>query len=154
MHEYISAFNTHFLKCTYNLNLHGSQGSSILKYPHGVHVCIYIYIYIYIYIIIIINPSRQPSRLLYSWGVRRRGKIGKQGKVGVKRKWWVLAQPPYSPQGNGRFTWDGTMEPGEQTPCCGEPRELVLSKAGTGCETVGTFQIHSHKTNTSTGKRR
>ena len=27
---------------------------------------------------------------------------GGSGKVGVKRKWWGSAQPPYSPQGNGR----------------------------------------------------
>ena len=23
--------------------------------------------------------------------------LGKNGKAGVKRKWWVLAQPPYFP---------------------------------------------------------
>ena len=33
---------------------------------------------------------------------RRGGKTGKCRKVGVKRKWRVLAQPTYSPQGNGR----------------------------------------------------
>ena len=27
-----------------------------------------------------------------------RGKKGKHGKVGMKRNWWVLAQPLYSPQ--------------------------------------------------------
>ena len=32
--------------------------------------------------------------------VRRRGKAGKHGKVGLKKQWWVLAQVPYSPQGN------------------------------------------------------
>ena len=37
-----------------------------------------------------------------SLGVRRKGKTGKHGKVEVKREWWVLSQPPYSPQGNGR----------------------------------------------------
>ena len=36
-------------------------------------------------------------------GVRRRRKTGKHGKLVVrKRKRWVLAKPPYSPQGNGR----------------------------------------------------
>ena len=28
---------------------------------------------------------------------------------GVKRKGWVLAQPPYSPQGNESVTQGGTM---------------------------------------------
>ena len=35
-------------------------------------------------------------------GVRRRGRTGKHGKVGVKKKWWVLARPPYSLQGYRR----------------------------------------------------
>ena len=48
------------------------------------------------------NPIRQHSNLLYSWEVMRRGNIGKHRKVGVQRKWRVLAQPPYSMQGNGR----------------------------------------------------
>ena len=47
------------------------------------------------------NPRRQHSKI-YCWGVRRRGKTGKHGKVEVKRNWSVLAQPPYSPQGNGK----------------------------------------------------
>ena len=46
------------------------------------------------------NPSRQHSQVLYRWGFRRRGKTGKQGKIGGKRKWWLLDQSPYSPQGN------------------------------------------------------
>ena len=33
------------------------------------------------------NPSRQHSKILYPWGVWRRGKEGKHGKVGMKRKW-------------------------------------------------------------------
>ena len=37
----------------------------------------------------------------YVWG-ERRGKTRKHEKVEVKRKWWVLMQPPYSLQGNGR----------------------------------------------------
>ena len=38
------------------------------------------------------------------WGgwVKRRKKTVKHGKVGVKRRWWALAQPPHSLQGNGR----------------------------------------------------
>ena len=48
------------------------------------------------------NPSRQHLKLPYRCGVRRRGKAGKYKKVGVKRKWWGLGQPSYSPQENGR----------------------------------------------------
>ena len=48
------------------------------------------------------NPSRQHSKVLYRWGYRRRGKMGNNGKVGMKRKWWVLAQLPYAPKGNRR----------------------------------------------------
>ena len=33
-------------------------------------------------------------------GVRRKHEKVKHGKVEVKRKWWVLAQPLYSPQGS------------------------------------------------------
>ena len=44
---------------------------------------------------------QQSKVLLYRWGVRARGKTSKHGKVCVKRKRWVLAQLPYSPQGNG-----------------------------------------------------
>ena len=43
----------------------------------------------------------QHLKTLYRWGVRR-GTTGKYGKIGVKRKWWVLAGSPYSLQGNGR----------------------------------------------------
>ena len=53
---------------------------------------------------------KQHSKV-YRWGVRKRGKIGKHGKIGVKRKWWILAQLPYYPQGNGRqVIQGGTME--------------------------------------------
>ena len=56
---------------------------------------------------------RQHSKVLYRWRVRRRGKSGKHTKVGVKRKWWVVALPPHSPQGNGRqVSQGGTIEPG------------------------------------------
>ena len=48
------------------------------------------------------NPSRKPSKVLYRSRVRRRGKTGKYRKLGVKRKWWVSAQSPYSPQVTGR----------------------------------------------------
>ena len=36
--------------------------------------------------------------LLYRWGFRRIEKTGKHGEVEVKRIWWVLVHPPYSPQ--------------------------------------------------------
>ena len=35
-------------------------------------------------------------------GVMRKGKTGKHRKATVIRKWCVLAQSPYSPQGNRR----------------------------------------------------
>ena len=43
----------------------------------------------------------QHSKVIYRWGVRG-GKTGKNGKLGVQRKWLVFAQPPYSPKGNRR----------------------------------------------------
>ena len=33
----------------------------------------------------------------------------KHGKVGVERKWWSLAQLPYSPQRNGRQNHGGNQ---------------------------------------------
>ena len=71
-----------------------------------VHTHIYYYSYYYYYYLLLLllllcNPSRQHSEVLYRWGIRRRGKIGKHGKVEVKKKWWAPAQPPYSSQGNG-----------------------------------------------------
>ena len=55
-----------------------------------------------------------------SLGVRRKGKAGKHGEVGVKRKCWVLVESPYSPQGTGRQL--PRVEPGgETTRCGGEP---------------------------------
>ena len=53
-------------------------------------------------LLLLSNPSRKHSKVLYRWGVRRRGKTGNHGKEAVKRKWWVLTQNHYSPQGNGR----------------------------------------------------
>ena len=35
-------------------------------------------------------------------GKGKKRKDRKRGKIGVKRKWWVLAQSPYSSQGSGR----------------------------------------------------
>ena len=31
------------------------------------------------------NPNKQHSKVLYHWEVRKRGKTGKQGKVGMKK---------------------------------------------------------------------
>ena len=53
-------------------------------------------------ILLLNNPSRQHSKALYHWGVRRRERTGKHGKVGVKRKRQVLVQLSFSLQGNGR----------------------------------------------------
>ena len=50
------------------------------------------------------------QRYYIAGGVRRRRKTGKHGKVEVKRKRWVLAQPSYYLQVNGRQSpW---VEPG------------------------------------------
>ena len=58
------------------------------------------------------NPNRQQSKVVYRWGVVRKiGKTGNHGKLGVNRKWCVLTQLPYSPQGNGRQS--PKVEPGE-----------------------------------------
>ena len=43
---------------------------------------------------------RHHSKVLYRWGLRRRGKRGKHGKIGVMRKWHFLDKTPYFPQGN------------------------------------------------------
>ena len=59
------------------------------------------YLLIHLFIIKIIIINRQHSKVLNRLRVRKRGKKGNHGKVGVKRKWWVLAQPPYSPQEYG-----------------------------------------------------
>ena len=59
------------------------------------------HIYIYILFYYGVTPAGNNQRYYISRGVRRRGKTGIHGKVGVKRKWWVLAELPYSPQGNG-----------------------------------------------------
>ena len=86
------------------------------------------------------NPSRQHSKALYRWGFRRRGKTGKHRKVGGKRKWRVLAQPPYSPQGKGRQ--GPRVEPYNQGEIGGgEPREPVSAKTGKTSETAGAY-IH------------
>ena len=43
---------------------------------------------------------------------RLRGKTGKQRKGEGKKKWWVLAQPPYSLQEREAITQVGTIEQG------------------------------------------
>ena len=74
------------------------------------------YIYINILLLLRSSPSRQQSNVLCHWMVRRR-KTGKHGKLRVKRKWWVLAQPPYSPQENGRqLPWVEPCNQGDKLP--------------------------------------
>ena len=67
------------------------------------------------------NHNKQHLQVLYLWGIRRR-KTGKHIKLGEKRKWLVLAQPPYSPKGNGRQTsrWNQGHKPPyvEENPGC------------------------------------
>ena len=48
------------------------------------------------------NPSRQHSKVLYRWGSGEEERMENTENVGVKRKFNVLAQAPYSLQGNGR----------------------------------------------------
>ena len=36
---------------------------------------------------------------------REEEKMEKQGKVEMKRKWWVLTQPTYVLQGNGKMNY-------------------------------------------------
>ena len=55
------------------------------------------------------NASMQHSKVLYRWGVRRKGKMVKHRKVGVKRKWWVLALFPARKW--EAVTQDGTIKP-------------------------------------------
>ena len=98
----------------------------------------------YIYILLRCSLSRQNSKVQYHWVVRRRGQTRKHGKVEVTRKWWVLAHPPYSPEGNGRES--PRVEPrGQTTGCGGKPREPVASKAGKTSKNECAFQIHSYK---------
>ena len=76
--------------------------------------------------IIFINHGTQHSKVLYRWGVRRIGKTGKHGEVGVNRKRWVLAQALYSPQGNRKHS--PRVEPfnqGDRTP---DPEENPWSR--------------------------
>ena len=47
---------------------------------------IYLFIYLFIYILLKSSPSRQHSKVLYRWGIRRREQTGNHSKVGVKRK--------------------------------------------------------------------
>ena len=54
---------------------------------------------IYIYIGVI--PAGHTQSAISLEGVEEEERE-KHGKVEVKRKWWVLAQPPYSSHGSGR----------------------------------------------------
>ena len=65
----------------------------------------------------------------------------------MKRKWWVLAKPPYSRQGNGRQSLRVELfNKEDRQPDGGEPREPVSSKVVRTSKTAGAFQIHSRKT--------
>ena len=46
---------------------------------------------------------------------RRRGNKEKHGKIEVKKKLWISAQPPYSSQGNGRQS-PGWKPTGDKPP--------------------------------------
>ena len=49
-------------------------------YYHPLSLSLYIFL-----LLLRSNPSRQQSKVLYRWGVRRRGKTGKHRKVGEKK---------------------------------------------------------------------
>ena len=84
-----------WLICYKNEKAEKKKSSLLTQRPQP--TCIYIYYHYYKGV----TPSRQNSKVLYPLVVRRRGKTGKHGKVGVKR-WWVLVQTPYSLHENGR----------------------------------------------------
>ena len=69
-----------------------------------------------IIIIIIIIEEKPPQAtlkgIIFVGGSGDEERRKNQGKVGVKRKWWLLAQSPYSSQGNGRKL--PRVEPGER----------------------------------------
>ena len=58
------------------------------------------YVCIIIIIIIIIKEQLQQAPLKGT--ITLEGQEKRKEEVGVKRKWWVLSQPPNPPQINGR----------------------------------------------------
>ena len=63
----------------------------------------YYYYYYYLLSLSLLLTSASSTKRYYivgGSGEEERQENGK--KVGVKRKWWVLAEPPYSPQGKGK----------------------------------------------------
>ena len=85
-------------------------------YHYHYHYCYCYYYYYYYYYYFQLTPAGNTQRYYIAGEVRRRGKTGNHEKVGVKRKWWVLSQPPYSYQGNGRQSprvkpWNQGIDP-------------------------------------------
>ena len=77
-------------------------------------------------------------------GVRRRGKTGKHGKVGVEKVVGFNPASLFPEKKREAITQGGTRG---KTTCHGrEPREPVSSKAGRTSKTAGTFQILACKT--------
>ena len=70
------------------------------------------------------NFSRQHSKTLYRWMVRKRRKTGKHRAVEVKKIWLVLAQILYSLQGNGR------QSPRMKTTGIDQPTWRIIQGAG------------------------
>ena len=68
--------------------------------------------------------------MLYRWRVRRRGMSGNHGKVGVKRKWWVLPQPPYFVRKREAVTQGGERHliKGRRKDCDGGKQKRLLQK--------------------------
>ena len=65
----------HFLRSSHSSFLLGSVLSVNVRQPRSGWI-----------LLLLSNPSRQHSKVLYRWGVSRRGKTGNHRKVGVKRK--------------------------------------------------------------------
>ena len=57
------------------------------------------------------NSSRQHSKVLYRWEVRKRGKTGKQGKVGGRES-GGFSSASLPPRKREAITQGGNIEPG------------------------------------------
>ena len=58
------------------------------------------------------NPKRQHSKLLYRWGVRRRGKTGKHGEIEEENVATFSSASLFPARKGKAVSQGGTMEPG------------------------------------------
>ena len=59
---------------------------------------------------------RQHSKVTVTGGSEEEERQENKGKKRVKRKWWILALPPYTPQGNRRQWNQGDRPDTEENP--------------------------------------